>query len=93
MSHFTRPNDGFLQSARFPAPPVAIKRTLDTTDVSDVDIGLLDPEWKAKFAIRDTLAESLCDTLSQILGQTPLDEGSLYERFHLVWNLMMISGS
>lgn len=41
----------FLQNAHFPAPPTVIKETANSTDVSDVDIGLVEDAWKARFAI------------------------------------------
>jgi hypothetical protein len=67
----------FLQDARFPAPPtvLVIQETANTTDVSDMDIGLVEDAWKASHAIRDdtpSLVNNLSDTLAQILGQTPL---------------------
>jgi hypothetical protein len=68
----------FLQNARFPAPPIVTRATANTTDVSDVDIGLVEEAWKAKRAIRDpTLFDNLCNTLAQILRQTPLVAGEL----------------
>jgi hypothetical protein len=73
----------FLQTARFPDPPIVVKSTANTTDVSDMDIGLVDDAWKAGLAIRDdTLVDNLCDTLAQILGQTPLEPaGALNAHF------------
>jgi hypothetical protein len=59
-----------------------IKETADTTDVSDIDIGLVEDGWKASLAIRDdTLVSNLSDTLAQILGQTPLGAGELDAHF------------
>ena len=60
----------FLQNAHFPAPSTVIKETANTTDVSDLDIGLVEDAWKASLAIRDNaLVNNLSDTLAQILGQ------------------------
>lgn len=72
----------FLQNAHFPAPPTVIKETANSTDVSDVDIGLVEDAWKARFAIWDnTLVDNLSGTLAQILGQTPLGAGELDAHF------------
>jgi hypothetical protein len=63
----------YLQTARFPDPPIVVNSTANTTDVSPLDIGLVEDASKARYAIRDdTLLHNLCDTLAQILGQTPL---------------------
>jgi hypothetical protein len=72
----------FLQNTRFPAPPIVIKESANTTDVSDLDIGPVEDAWKARLAIRDnTLVDNLSDTLAQILGQTPLAAGELNAHF------------
>jgi hypothetical protein len=64
--------DFLLQHAKFPFPLHEL-RTPDTTDISDFEVGLLEKEWKAKYAIRDAaLVRKLCDTLQNILGDTVL---------------------
>ena len=48
-----------------------------TTDISQFDVGLLEREWKAGHAVRDdTLVQKLCQTLKDILGDTPLAAGA-----------------
>jgi hypothetical protein len=65
----------FLQNARFPCPPIQTHGNTNTTDVSLTDMGLVDDTWKAKRAIKDNaLVGHLCDTLQQIIGQTPLPQ-------------------
>jgi len=67
----------FLQNARFPCPPIQTHGNASTTDVSLTDMGLVDDTWKAKRAIKDNaLVGHLCDTLRQIIGQTPLPQNS-----------------
>ncbi|KAF8722633.1 hypothetical protein AX14_009736 [Amanita brunnescens Koide BX004] len=64
------------------APQIEIQGTATATAVSDVDIGLVEDNWKACLAIRDnTLVNKLSDTLAGILGQTPLCAGELEDRF------------
>src|SRR5712691_6208307 len=51
----------------FPPPP----------GLSELDVGRLDDEWKARHAVRDNnLAEKLCDTLEATLGDMPVTEDS-----------------
>jgi hypothetical protein len=51
----------------FPLPDEL--RTVDTTDVSNFELGLLEREWKAKYAVRDdALVQKLCNSLQNILG-------------------------
>jgi hypothetical protein len=46
-------------------------------DVSLTDMGLVDDNWKARCVIRDdALVDNLCDTLRQIIGQTPIPQGN-----------------
>jgi hypothetical protein len=72
----------FLENASFPAPPVVSNLRASTTDVSVVDISLVDDAWKAKRAIRDNeLIQNLCDVLAQILADTPLLTGYLDQCF------------
>ena len=71
----------FLEKARFPNPPIQIEGHAATTDVSLTDMGLVDENWKARRAIRDNaLVDNLCDTLQQILGQTPLPQNADFLR-------------
>jgi hypothetical protein len=64
---------GDLEHAKFPSPLPDELRTYDTTDVSNIEVGLLKTEWKAKYAVRDdALVRKLCDSLKNILGDTVL---------------------
>ena len=52
-------------------------RSVSTTDVSQLEVGLLERGWKAEHAVRDdTLVQKLCQTLEDILGDTPLASGA-----------------
>ena len=65
--------DFLVEHAKFPFPLLGEIRTVDTTDISDFEVGLLAREWKAKHAIRDdALVQKLCDSLQTILGDTTL---------------------
>jgi hypothetical protein len=67
-----------VEHAKFPFPSLD-KVTPDghgTTDISLVEAGLLAPEWKAQYAVRDEdLLQKLCQTLDDILGDTYLLDG------------------
>ena len=66
-----------MEHAKFPFPLPDELRTVDTTDVSDIEVGLLEREWKAKHAVRDdALVRKLCDSLKNILGETALSADS-----------------
>ena len=66
-------HDFLVEHAKFPFPLPDKLRTYDTTDVSDFEVGLLEREWKAKYAVRDdALVRKLCDGLKNILGDTAL---------------------
>jgi hypothetical protein len=66
-----------VEHAKFPFPLPDELRTVDTTDVSDFEVGLLEREWKAKYAVRDdALVRKLCDSLKNILGDTVLSADS-----------------
>ena len=60
-------------------------QSVETTDISLIEVGLLEKEWKANHAVRDnTLIHKLCSTLKNILGDTlfePDDENQLLSRF------------
>jgi hypothetical protein len=68
-------HDFLVEHAKFPFPAPSGHLSAGTTDISPFDVGLLEPEWKAKLAVRDeTLVQKLCDTLEGILGDAPLAE-------------------
>jgi len=70
-------HDFLVKHAKFPFPLPDERRTVDTTDVSDFEVGLLEREWKAKYAVRDdALVRKLCDSLKNILGDTALSADS-----------------
>jgi hypothetical protein len=68
-------HDFLVEHAKFPFPPLDEHLSSNTTEMSALDVDLLEIEWKAKLAVRDdTLVQKLCDTLQDILGDTPLTE-------------------
>ena len=70
-------HDFLLEHAKFPFPPLNEDLSSSTTDISALDVDLLEIEWKAKPAVRDdTLIQKLCGALEAILGDTPLAEGA-----------------
>jgi hypothetical protein len=70
MSNF---HDFLVKHAMFPFPEPDEARSIGSTDISEIEVGLLETEWKAKHAVRDdTLIQKLCDTLQDILGDTVL---------------------
>jgi hypothetical protein len=79
--------DFLVEHAKFPFPRLDKVRpdAHGTTDISLVEAGLLAPEWKAQYAVRDeNLFQKLCQTLGDILGDTHLPigrEGRLLESF------------
>jgi len=65
------------ENAKFPFPNPSISGTAASTDISDLEVGSLEDEWKALRAVRDDdLGKKLCDTLETILGDASLNEGS-----------------
>jgi hypothetical protein len=67
--------DFLVEHAKFPFPPLSEDISSSTTDISALDVSLLEIEWKAKLAVRDdTLVQKLCDTLQDILEDAPLTE-------------------
>jgi hypothetical protein len=78
-------HDFLVENAKFPFPHLDRRHFEDTTDISEYEVGLLQREWKAEHAVRDdTLAQKLCETLKNILGDTPLSadgENYLPSRF------------
>ena len=66
-------HDFLVEHAKSPFPPLDEPKSLGTTDISTLDVNLLETEWKAKVAVRDnTLVQKLCHTLGNIVGDTPL---------------------
>ena len=66
-------HDFLVEHAKFPFPSLDERKSSGTTDISILDVNLLETEWKAKVAVRDnTLVQKLCHTLENILGDTPL---------------------
>ena len=65
-------HDFLVEHAKFPFPRPDEGQTVNTTDISSLEVGLLEREWKAGRAVRDdTLVQKLCQTLKDILGDTP----------------------
>jgi hypothetical protein len=70
-------HDFLVEHAMFPFPPLSENLSSGPTDISALDVDLLEIEWKAKLAVRDdTLVQKLCDALENILGDPPLAEGA-----------------
>jgi hypothetical protein len=70
-------HDFLVDHAKFPFPPLNEDISSSTTDISALDVDLVETEWKAKLAVRDdTLVQKLCDALKNILGDAPLAEGA-----------------
>jgi hypothetical protein len=68
-------HDFLVEHAKFPFPALDERLSSGTTDISSLDVNLLEKDWKAKIAVRDnTLVQKLCDTLERILGDAPLAE-------------------
>jgi hypothetical protein len=66
-------HDFLVKHAKFPFPSPDENRTVGTTDISHLEVGLLEKEWKAGYAVRDDdLVQKLCDSLKNILGDTAL---------------------
>lgn len=65
------------EHAKFPFPEMAEDGNPDTTDISPLDVGLVAPEWRAQYAVRDeTLVHNLCQTLEDIIGDAHLQDGN-----------------
>ena len=66
----------------FPFPELVGTRSINSTDISPFDVGLINAEWKAKHAVRDnSLNQKLCSVLQDILGDQVLPAAS--EKFLL----------
>ncbi|KAF5379222.1 hypothetical protein D9615_005925 [Tricholomella constricta] len=78
-------HDFLVKHAKFPFPQPDEDRSIDATDISLIEVGLLEREWKPNHAVRDnTLVQKLCSTLENILGDTFLAadaENQLLARF------------
>ena len=74
-----------VEHAKFPFPQPNEGPSAGTTDISLIEVPLLEREWRANHAVRDnTLVEKLCSTLENILGDTLLAvdaENQLQSRF------------
>ena len=74
-----------VEHAKFPFPQPDEYQSADATDISRLQVGLLEKEWKANHAVRDdTLVQKLCSALENILGDTRLvadAENQLLARF------------
>ena len=69
-------HDFLVEHVKFPFPPLNENLFSGTTDISSLDVELLEIE-KPKLAVRDdTLVQKLCDALENILGDAPLAEGA-----------------
>lgn len=67
--------DFLFEHAKFPFPNTVESISDSSDDISKLEIGLLEEEWKAKYAMRDvTLVEKLCQTLEKILGDTLIED-------------------
>jgi hypothetical protein len=74
MSNF---HDFLVKHAKFYFPELDETKSVYTTDISSLEVGKLDPHWKAKHAVRDdTLVRKLCGILQNILGDMVLPAGS-----------------
>jgi len=66
-----------VEHAMFPFPEPVVDGKATSTDISDIDVGKLERQWKAIHAVPDNnLAPKLCDALRDILAGTPLTEDS-----------------
>jgi len=71
--------DFLVEHAKFPFPDsdCPIGASASSTGLSELDVGHLDDEWKARHAVRDNdLARKLCDALKATLGNTRVTEDS-----------------
>jgi hypothetical protein len=81
MSNF---HDFLVKHAKFYFPEPDEAKSVGSTDISSFEVGMLDPHWKAKHAVRDdALVQKLCGILRNILGDMELPAGaeSLLARF------------
>jgi hypothetical protein len=72
----TNLHDFLAEHAKFPFPQ---PESVDTTDLSLLEVAFLDREWKPKHVVRvrdNTIVQELCSTLKNILGDTILVAGA-----------------
>jgi hypothetical protein len=63
-------HDFLVEHAKFPFPDCPTGASASSTGLSEVDVGLLDYQWKARHAVRDNdLADKLCEALRTTLGE------------------------
>ena len=78
-------HDFLVEHAEFPFPQPNEGPSAGTTDISLIEVPLLEREWKANYAVRDNiLVQKLCSTLENIPGDTLLAvdaENHLLSRF------------
>ncbi|KAI0294177.1 hypothetical protein BC826DRAFT_1012766 [Russula brevipes] len=78
-------HDFLVEHAKFPFPPLHEHLAAYTTDISTIDVELLEKEWRAKLAVRDdNFIQNLCGALEHILGDARLadsDESDLLASF------------
>src|ERR1700722_542918 len=68
-------HDFLAEHAKYPFPSTDERRTVNTTDISEVEAGLIDGKWGAMHAVRETnIFQTLCDATTNILGDTDLTE-------------------
>ncbi len=74
-----------VEHAMFPFPQTMISGPVSSTDISELEAGLINDDWKATHAVQDNgLCRKLCDALRTILGETRLtrrSKGSLLRYF------------
>jgi hypothetical protein len=77
--------DFLVEHAKFPFPETDENGAVNTTDISPYDVGLLEPQWKAEHAVRDSmLVQKLCRTLEDVVGEADVPnerEERLLRRF------------
>jgi hypothetical protein len=70
-------HDFLVEHAKFPFPPLDGRLSANTTDISIIDAGSLEKEWKAKLAVQDdNLIQKLCRALRHILKDAPLEDAA-----------------
>ena len=86
-------HDFLVEHAKFPFPVTDESRTVDTTDISLLDVSKLSKEWKAGHAVRDdTLVQKLCQTLKTILDDTPIAAGDKDDLLPYFYPLLQFDG-
>jgi hypothetical protein len=69
--------DFLAENAMFPFPNTIQSASASSADISEVDVGLLDRDWKVAYAMPDeTLLQKLCQTLNDALGDDLVPETS-----------------